>query len=68
LAALLKPENYRINVDRTNLVMQELALQDDQLLLGQPRLLGLVPQLVKLLVLEETSPEDETKLFINTFH
>ena len=42
--------------------MQELALQDDQLLLGQPRLLGLVPQLVKLLVLEETSPEDETKL------
>jgi hypothetical protein len=63
LVALLKPENYRINVDRSNLVMQELALQDDQLLLGQPRLLGLVPQLVKLLVLEETSPEDETKLF-----
>jgi hypothetical protein len=63
LAALLKPENYGINVDRTNLVMQELALQDDQLLLGQPRLLGLVPQLVKLLVLEETSPEDETKLY-----
>jgi hypothetical protein len=43
--------------------MQELALQDDQLLLGQPRLLGLVPQLVKLLVLEETSPENETKLY-----
>ncbi len=49
-------------------MMQELALQDDQLLLGQPRLLGLVPQLVKLLVLEETSPENETKLIKNTFH
>ena len=36
--------------------MQELALQDHQLLLGQPRLLGLVPQLVQLLILEKATP------------
>ena len=41
----------------TNLVMHEFAFQDDQLLFGESGLLSLLPKLVQLLVLEQTSPE-----------
>lgn len=49
------------SLELTNLVMHELALQDDQLLFSESRLLSLLPQLVQLLVLEQTSPENDSK-------
>ena len=37
--------------------MHEFAFQDEQLLFGESGLLSLLPKLVQLLVLEQTSPE-----------